>query len=175
MTRYGVTVLLSVLCLAVAMVWAQDRITGEDIVSAMNGKPRVATPSQPLGVALHVTVSPQTAAEGEGNAAMSDGIRHADEALYKTLIPLARVIEAEVIRGARFVIRIRPDNTLLIEAAHLLGQQLADKVEYFLSTYFTIPRERLSLQVTLPDPLAEEPGAPLHGPQRWRLAVFRQE
>jgi hypothetical protein len=175
MTRHGITVLLGVLCLAVALGWAQDRITEEDVVSALNGKPRSAAPGQPLGVALHVTVLPQTAAEGEGNAAMSDGIRQADEALYKTLIPLARAIEAEVLRGARFVIKLRPDNALPVEAAHLLGHQLAEKVEHFLSTSFAIPRERLSLQIAVPDSPAEGPGAPLHGPQRWRLAVFRQE
>lgn len=175
MKRYSITVLLGVLCLAVAMGWAQDRITEEDIVSAMNGKPRVATPGQPLGVALHVTVWLQTAAEGEGNAAMSDGIRQADEALYNTIIPLARAMEADVINGSRFVIRVRPDTALAVEATNMLGQQLADRLEHFLTTYFAIPHERLRLQVAPPDATAEGPGAPLDGPQRWRLAVFRQE
>ena len=175
MTHHGVTVLLGVLCLAVAMVWAQDRINEEDVVSALNGKPRPAASGQPLGVALHVTVSLQTAAEAKGIAAMSDGILQADEALYKILIPLARAMEAEVVRGSRFVMRVRPTVPLPVEDANTLGQQLTDRVEHFLTTYFAIPHERLSLQVAPPDATAEGPGAPLHGPQRWRLEVFRQE
>ena len=175
MMRHGVTVLLGVLCLAVAMVWAQDRITEEDVVSALNGKPSVAASGQPLGVALHVTFSPQTAVDAKGNAAVSGGILQADEALYKPLIPLARALEAEVIRGSHFVMRVAPTSSLPVEDANTLGQQPADKVEHFLITYFAIPRERLSLQVALTDSPAEGPGAPLHGPQRWRLEVFRQE
>jgi hypothetical protein len=157
------------------MVWAQDRITEEEVVSALNGKPHMAAPGQPLGVALHVTFSPQTAAEAKGNAGMSDGILQAGEALYKTLIPLARAMEAEVIRGSRFVMRVAPTSSLPIEDANTLGQQLADRLEHFLTTYFAIPHERLSLQVAPRDATAEGPGAPLHGPQRWRIAVFRQE
>jgi hypothetical protein len=157
------------------MVWAQDRVTEEDVVSSLNGKPRVAAPGRPLGVALHVTFSPQTAADAEGNRALSGGPLQADEALYKTLIPLARALEAEVFRSARFVIRVVPNSPLPVEHANRFGQQLADRVEHFLTTYFALPRERLSLQVALPHSMAEEPGAPSPSLQRWRLEVFRQE
>ena len=54
-----ITMLIYVLYFATAMGWAQDRITEEDVVSTMNGKPHAAAPGQPLGIALHVTFSPQ--------------------------------------------------------------------------------------------------------------------
>ena len=58
--HYRVTMLMCVLYLAAAMGWAQDRITEDDVVRTMNGKPYPAAPGQPLGIVLHVTFSPQT-------------------------------------------------------------------------------------------------------------------
>jgi hypothetical protein len=171
---HGITLLTGVLCLVVAMAWAQDRITEEDVVRALNGKPHTAAPGQRLGVALHVTFSPQ-AAGAKGNHALTGDTLQANEVLYKTLIPLARALEGEVVRGSRFVIRAEPNSPLPVEDAKQLGQQLTDHVEHFLTTYFAIPREWLNLQVALP-PLTEEEakGSP-PGLQRWRLEVFRQE
>lgn len=56
--HHRVTMLMYVLYLAAAMGWAQDRITEDDVVRTMNGKPHTAAPGQPLGIALHVTFSP---------------------------------------------------------------------------------------------------------------------
>jgi len=172
---HRVTLLTGVLCLVVGLVWAQDRITEEDVVSALYGKPPMAAPGHRLGVALHVTFSPQTADGAKGNRALSGDILQAHAALYKTLIPLARALEGEVVRGSRFAIRVGPNVPLPVEDAQQLGQQLTDRVEHFLTTYFAIPREWLSLQVALP-PLTEEAASvPPQGLQRWRLEVFRQE
>jgi hypothetical protein len=173
--HHRITVLMGVFCLGAPMGWAQDRITEADVVSTLNGKPHVAAPGRPLGVALHVTFASQTGAEAEGNRALGGGPLQADEALYKTLIPLARALEAEVFRSVRFVIRVVPNSPFPVEHANRFGQQLADRVEHFLTTYFTLPRERLSVQVALPHSMAVEPGAPPQGLQRWRLEVFRQE
>jgi hypothetical protein len=140
----------------------------------VNGKPRTAAPGHPLGVALHVTFSPQTASGAKGNHALSGDNPQANEAVYKTLIPLARVLEAEVVRGSRFVMRVGPNFPLPVKDANGLGQHLANTIEHFLTTYFAIPREQLSLQVAPTHSTAEGPGAPPQGAQRWRLEVFRQ-
>ena len=47
--------------------------------------------------------------------------------------------------------RVVPNSPLPVEHANRFGQQLADKVEHFLTTYFAISRERLSLEVSLTD------------------------
>jgi hypothetical protein len=169
-----ITILIGVLGLA-AMIWAQDRITEEDVVSVLDGKPRTAAPGHPLGVALHVTFSPQTAAGAKGKRPLSGGNPQVNESLYKTLIPLAWVLEAEMVRGSRFVVRVGPTFPLPVEDANVLGWHLANTVEHFLTTYFAIPRERLSLQVAPIHSRAEEPSASPQRPQRWRLEVFRQE
>ena len=106
--HYRVTMLMCVLCLAAAMGWAQDHITEDDVVRTMNGKPYAAAPGQPLGIALHVTFSPQTDDAAQGNLVLSGSSPQTDEALYKSLIPLARALAAEVFSETRFVIRVMP-------------------------------------------------------------------
>jgi hypothetical protein len=174
MHRYFLTVLTGTLCLA-TMVWAQDRFTEEDVINTLNGKPRMAAPGYAVGVALHVTFSPQAAADTPAKRAMTGGNPQADETLYKALIPLARALEAEMVRGSRYIVRLVPDSSLPTEYANRLGQQLADTIEDFFTTYFAVPRGRLSLQTALPSSTAVGPGAPPQGPQRWRLEVLRQE
>src|SRR5262245_57725304 len=112
MHHHRVTVLTCALCLATAVVWAQDHITEEDVLSTLNGKPRSAAPGHLLGVALHVTVSGQQAAGDREKHVLSGSNLPVDEALYKTLIPLARTLEAEVFRGARFVMKMVPTSSL---------------------------------------------------------------
>jgi hypothetical protein len=170
-----VTALICLLDLVAAIVWAQSRLSEEDVVSALQGKPPAVAPGQLVGMALHVTFPPQTSASVEGAWAPSGGSSRADEAFYKTLIPLARALEAEVVRGSRFVVRVRPSLQLPFELADRLGRQLADTVEHFLITHFAIPRERLSWQMSLPNSTAAGLGVPPLGPQRWRLEVLQQE
>jgi hypothetical protein len=140
----------------------------------MNGKPQAA-PGQPLGIALHVTFSPRTDDDARGNLPLSGSRPQTDEALYKSLIPLGRALEAKAFSETRFVIRMVPNSPLPVEYANRFGQQLADKVEHFLTTYFAISRERLSREVSLTQSTAEGLGVPAQGLQRWRLEVFRQE
>lgn len=173
--HHRVTMLMYVLYLAAATGWAQDRITEDDVVRTMNGKPHTAAPGQPLGIALHVTFSPQTDVAAKGNLALSGSSPQTDETLYKSLIPLARVLEAEVFSEARFVMRVVPNSPLPVEHANRFGQQLADRIEHFLTTYFAISRERLSLEVPPAHSTPEGRGVPAQGPQRWRLEVVRQE
>jgi hypothetical protein len=167
--------MICLLDLVAAIVWAQTRLSEEDVVSALQGKPPAVAPGQPVGIALHVTFPPQTSTSVEGTWALSGGNSRADEAFYKTLIPLARALEAEVLRGSRFVVKVRPSLQLPLEHANRLGRQLADTVEHFLTTYFAIPRERLSWQISLPNSTAAELGVPPLRPQHWRLEVLQQE
>ena len=157
------------------MGWGQDRITEGDVIRTMNGKPYDAAPGQPLGITLHVTFSPRTNATAKGNLAVTEASSQVDEALYKPLIPLARALEAEVFSKTRFVIRVMPNSPLPGKHASEFGQQLADRIAYFLTTYFAISRERLSLEVPQTQSATEALGVPAKGPQRWRLEVFRQE
>ena len=173
--HYCVTILMCVLYLTAAMGWAQDRITEDDVVRTMNGKPHVAAPGQALGISLHVTFSPQTDVAAKGNLALSGSSPQTDETLYKSLIPLARALEAEVFSEARFVMRVVPNSPLPVEHANRFGQQLADKIEHFLTTYFAISRERLSIEVRLAHSTSEGRGMPALGPQRWRIEIVRQE
>jgi hypothetical protein len=173
--HHHVTTLLGVLYLAAATGWGQDRITEGDVIRTLNGKPYAAAPGQPLGVTLHVTFSPQANRAAKGSLAVTGASSQPDEALYKPLIPLARVLEAEVFSKTRFVIRVMPNSPLPGKHASELGQQLADRITHFLTTYFAISRERLSLEVPQTPSTAETLGVPAQGPQRWRLEVFRQE
>lgn len=173
--HYRATMLLCVLCLAAAKGWSQDHITEDDIVRTMNGKPYAAALGQPLGIVLHVTFLPQVEDAAHGNLFLSGSSPHTDETLYKSLIPLARTLEAAVFSETRFVIRVMPSAPVPVEHADRFGQQLADKVEHFLTTYFAISRQRLSLEVHLTPSTTEGRQVPGQGPQRWRLEVLRQE
>jgi hypothetical protein len=166
---------MCVFSLAAAMGWGQDRITEDDVIRTMNGKPYAAAPGQPLGITLHVTFSPQTNGAATGNLVVTGASSQPDEALYKPLIPLARALEAEVFGKARFIIRVVPNYPLRGKHASEFGQQLADRIAHFLTTYFAISRERLSLEVPQTQSTAEALSIPTQGPQRWRLEVFRQE
>jgi hypothetical protein len=170
-----VCIAVGVACLAVAMGWAQDRITEEDVVTILNGKPRVPAPGQPLGIALHVDFPPQTAGATEGKRAVSGGSPQPDEALYTTLMPLARAVEAEVFQGSRFLMKVMPKSPLPSAVAHSIGQQLADRIADFLTRYFAIPRDRFSLQISLPESTGTGSAMPAPGALRWRLEVFRLE
>jgi hypothetical protein len=66
-----------------------------------------------------------------------------------------------------------PNAPLPVARANRVGQQLADRIEQFLTSSFAIPRERLSLQVTRPPSTGEGPAAPPPGSLRWRVEVFR--
>jgi hypothetical protein len=121
------TLLLCALSIAAAMVYAQDRITEEDVVSALNGKPRTAAPGHPPAIAIHLIFSPQIAAEYGGKGALSGGDPQAAEGFYGALIPLARALEAETPRGLRYVIELVPTSALPVEDASKLGQQLAGR------------------------------------------------
>ena len=173
--HHRIIALMCVFYLAPATGWAQDRITEDDVVRTLNGKPCVATPGQQLGIALHVTFSPQTDVVAKRALALSGSSPQTDEALYKSLIPLAQSLKAAVFSGARFVMRVVPTSPLPVEQASRFGQQLADKIEHFLTTDFAISRKQLSLEVPLIHSTAEERGMSAQGPQRWRLEVFRQE
>ena len=61
--------------------------------------------------------------------------QHEEETLYKTLIPLARALEAGALRGSLYALRVVPTSPVPVEQANRLGQQLADTVERFLTTY----------------------------------------
>jgi hypothetical protein len=61
------------------MAYAQDRITKEDVVSALNGKPRTAAPGHPIAIAIHLIFSPQIAAGDGGKGALSGGDPQAAE------------------------------------------------------------------------------------------------
>jgi hypothetical protein len=88
--------------------------------------------------------------------------------------PLARALEAEVARQAHYIVRVVPTAPLPVEQANRLGQHLAESVEHFLTIYFAIPPERLSLEVSLPSSTAEGSAAATPEPQRWRLEVFQR-
>jgi hypothetical protein len=167
--------LACVLHLAAAMSWAQDHITEDDVLRTMNGKPYSAAPGQPLGIVLHITFSPQTDGAAQDNLALSGSNPHPDEVLHKSLIPLARALAAEVFSDTRFVIRVVPSAPVLVGHADKFGQQLADKVEGFLTTYFGISHQRLNLEVPLTSSTTEGLRGPGPGSQRWRLEVLRQE
>ena len=64
-----VTLLICALSIAAAMVYAQDRITEEDVVNALNGEPPTAAPGHPAVIAIRITFSSRIAA-GEGGAAL---------------------------------------------------------------------------------------------------------
>jgi hypothetical protein len=97
------------------------------------------------------------------------------EGFYRALILLAPALEAETPPGSRYVIELVPTSVLPVEDASRLGQQLADTIEHSFTTYFAIPRERLSLHISRPHSTVEGQDVPSQGPQRWRLGVFRQE
>jgi hypothetical protein len=162
-------------CLAVATGWAQDRITEADAVTLLNGKPRVPASGQPLGIALHVDFPPPTAGATEVKQTSSGDSQPPNEALFTTLIPLARAVEAEVFQGTRFLMKVVPKSPLPVAVAHSIGQQLADRIEDFLSRYFALPRDRFSLQVSPPESTWEGSATPTPGALRWRLEVFRLE
>jgi hypothetical protein len=85
-----------------------------------------------------------------------------------------RALEAEVFRRVWFVTRAVPKSPLPSELANRLGQQMTDRVEHFLTTYFAIRRERFSLYATASHSTAAEPSAPPQDLLRWRLEMFRR-
>lgn len=162
------------LWLAPVLVSGQEQITEEDVVSMLNGKGRMGVSGRPIGVALHITVSPDMASYDEATRGPSGGASQADDALYKTIIPLARAIEAEVRAGSRYVMHLSPHSPLPPEEIDRMGQHLSDRIGRFFMTSFAIPPERLSLQVILPSS-TEGKTSPILGLQRWRLEVLRQD
>jgi hypothetical protein len=158
------------------MALAQDHITEEHVVSILNGMPPTMVPEHPPGFAVHVTLSPPLAGDITQERMTRGAKPPEQEALYKSLIPLARALEADVLRSSRYIVRLIPTTSLPIDQASRSGQHLADMVEFFFTTYFAIPRERLRLQV-IPPPILTVvgPAVTTLEPQRWRLEVRRQK
>jgi hypothetical protein len=171
--RHHIAMLTCVLSLTAALTHAQDQMTEQDVVSTLNGKPRVSAPGQPVGVAIYLTFSPQTTGEDQGKRASSGGHARANDALYRAVIPLARALEAGVATGSRYLMRLSPPPSLPAEQADRVGQQLRDTAAHFSTTYFAIPPERLSLQVVPPTSMAQGQTPPASELQRWRIEVFR--
>lgn len=167
--------LTGLLCVAAASGWAQDRIIETDVVTILNGKPRLSTSGHPVGIALHLPYTPMPSAkEGRQRAPNDDQLR-ADDLLYRTLIPLARALEAGAAHGSRYLLRLSPDAALPSSHSAKSGPQLLDAVARFLTTYFTIPPERLTLQLSLHPPTIEGQASPQSAAHHWRLDVLRED
>jgi len=167
MIRYRhMAVLAGALWLAPVLILAQEQITEKDVVSTLIGRGRIGVSGRSIGVALHITISPDTA---------SGGAPQSDDALYKAITPLARALAAEVRAGSRYVMHLSPHSPLPPEEIDRMGQHLSDMIGRFLTTSFAIPSERLSLQVVPPPPTAAGQTSPRVGLQRWRLEVLRQD
>jgi hypothetical protein len=154
---------------------SQEIITEEYVVNILDGERKKAIAAQPPGYAFSLVYSPDSAKAVERGTARADKEGGRNEEFYKKLIPLARALESDVLRGVRFIIIVRPDPSNPEDRDESLSLRVAEEVKYFLTTYFAIASEGLSIKgvegLAPSTPRVQGSAAT----RRWEVEVMRLE
>jgi hypothetical protein len=164
--------ILSILALLVALLpWSSlarsgEGITEEYVVNSLSSESRGFNAENPPGFAFTVALSPHNRAATTGGKRATNGESPLDEESYKKLIPIGRALESDPLEGFRYVIVVQASGRGAEDRDGRLSLQVAEAIQQFLTTYFAIALERLSIErmetPSLPgDSVAESRGPPL--------------
>lgn len=169
--------ILRILALLIALLlWSSPARSGEEItedyvVHSLSGESRGFLAERPLGFAFTVAFSPHSGEATTGGKRAPDRKGLLDEEFYKKLIPIGRALESDALNGFRYVIVVQADARAAEDLDGRLSLHVAEAIQRFLTTYFAIAAERLSIErVDAPLPMsssvAESTGTP-----RWRVEI----
>lgn len=161
---------LSVLLLWSAFVQSQEAITEEYVVHNLSGESQGAVLEAPLGFAFTLTFFPPINGASIAREQVAKGKAGLDEEFYKKLIPIGRALESDALQDFHYEIAVRADTGAAADRASHLSMQVAETIQWFLTTHFAIGAERLSIiRPVAPSPISSSVADSTTS--RWRVEV----
>ncbi|HXH12487.1 MAG TPA: hypothetical protein VNP04_22300 [Alphaproteobacteria bacterium] len=160
-----------VLFLWSAVALSQEEITEEYVVRNLSGESHGSVLEAPLGFAVTLTFNPPSSGAPIARQQVTEGNAWLDEQFYKKLIPIGRALESDALQGFRYEIAVEPEAGAADDRARQLALQVAETIQWFLTTYFAIDAARFSIiRPEAPSPRSSSV-ADSTTASRWRVEI----
>jgi hypothetical protein len=171
----GFFFVLVVLRVFVAFGAAGQGVTEEEVIDILNGEPRGSISRTLPGFAFSVVFPPPRGEGTAGEKGRAGDAQRLEDEFYKKLIPVGRALESEVLEGYSFAIAVRAQYITDDNLEAHLSQEVAEGIKRFLTGYFAILPDRLTIAAGGSATPITRLSAETTRVPRWRVEIRRLE